>query len=91
MDERTTIRLPNELMKLVRRKAASEGRTLTSVIEEGVRWAVGSGPRKKTKRVLPPISTATGGPAPGFEHITLSKIQELDDLEYMERMRKGFR
>lgn len=87
--ERTTVRLPKTLMDRARRKAAAEGRTFTSIVEEALHAIMAD--KKKAKRVLPPISTATGGPAPGFEHITLSKIQELDDLEYAERMKKGFR
>jgi hypothetical protein len=92
MTERTTVRLPEDLLARARRKAAAEGRTLTSLIEDGLRSVVSEkrGARR-AKRVLPPVSTATGGPAPGFEHITLSKIAELDDLLYAERLKNGFR
>ena len=88
MIERTTIRLPGELLDLARRKAAAEGRTLTSLIEDGVRSVVtGDKKTKKTKRVMPRVSKASGGPLPGFETITLSKIDETDDLEYAQRMK----
>ena len=88
MIERTTVRLPEDLLNRARRKAAREGRTLTSLIEDGLRSVVTDDKKaKKAKRVLPRISKATGGPMPGFEDITLSKIDEMDDLEYVERMK----
>src|ERR1700732_5175022 len=40
MTERTTIRLPDELLTRAKRKAAAEGRTLTSLIEQGLRLVV---------------------------------------------------
>ena len=64
MIERTTVRLPKELLNRARRKAAAEGCTLTSLIEDGLRLAVGEQQKrsKAEKRVLPRVSTATGGP-----------------------------
>ena len=60
--QRTTVRLPKELLRLAKRKAAEEGRTLTALIEEGLRREVSG------------------------EHRALGQ----DDLEYAERLRKGF-
>ena len=40
MIERTTVRLPSELLKRAKRMAAAEGRTLTSLIEDGLRLMV---------------------------------------------------
>ena len=88
MIERTTVRLPSSLLDRARRKAAREGRTLTSLIEDGLRMViVGNHKSQKSKRVLPPVSTATGGPAPGTEGMTHSEYQEMEDLEYIERMK----
>ena len=88
MIERTTVRLPAELLRLAKRKAANEGRTLTSLIEDGLRWAVAE-ERKATKqkRVLPRVSTATGGLMPGIDISNSAALQEMDDLEYVERMK----
>ena len=86
MTERTTVRLPQDLLNRAKRKAAAEGRTLTSLIEDGLRLVV-AGDRKVGKRVLPPVSTATGGPMPGADLTDLSALQEMDDLEYVERMK----
>ena len=89
MAERTTIRLPEDLISRAKRKAAAEGRTLTALIEDGLRL-VTTEDRKpgKTKRVNPPISKATGGLRPGLDATRFSEIQSRDDLEYMKRMKR---
>ena len=88
MSERTTVRLPPELLNRARRKAAEEGRTLTALIEEGLRQMVADKRKDlKAKRVLPRISTATGGTMPGIDISDGSALQEMDDLEYVERMK----
>jgi hypothetical protein len=87
MTERTTVRLPADLLKRARRKAAAERRTLTSLIEDGLRSVVAESRKVvKPKRVLPPISKATGGPMPGIDLADLSAVQEIDDLEQLDRM-----
>ena len=88
MTERTTVRLPEDLLNRARRKAAAEGRTLTSLIEDGLRLIV-TEDRKGTKgkRVLPRISKATGGPLPGIELTELSTLQEIDDLDDIRGMK----
>jgi hypothetical protein len=86
MTERTTVRLPADLLNRAKRKAAAERRTLTSLIEDGLRLVVaGSGKIANRKRVLPPVSKATGGPMPGIDLNDLSSLQEIDDLD--QRMR----
>lgn len=88
MTERTTVRLPEDLLARAKRKAAVEGRTLTSLIEDGLRLVVADKRAgAKAKRVLPRISKATGGLLPGVDITSFSAIQEMDDLEYVERMK----
>jgi hypothetical protein len=87
MAERTTVRLPEALVRQAKRKAAAEGSTLTALIEEGLRLVVAEKPKGKTKRVLPPYSDATGGPMPGIDISDSAALQEMDDLEYVERMK----
>jgi hypothetical protein len=90
MVERTTVRLPKELLARARRKATAEGRTLTSLIEDGLRLIVAENTRiGRTKRVLPPVSKATGGPMPGVDLTSFSVVEEVDDLEYVERMQRS--
>ena len=88
MSERTTVRLPEELIRRAKRKAAAEGRSLTSLIEEGLRRVLEERTSiAKAKRVLPPVSTATGGLLPGIDLNNSAALQEMDDLEYVKRMR----
>jgi len=88
MKQRTTVRLPASLISRAKKKAAAEGRTLTALIEEGLWRVLAQGKRAKTKPILPRVSTATGGPMPGMESSSFSELQELDDLEYVERMKR---
>jgi hypothetical protein len=89
MTERTTVRLPEDLLDRAKRKAAAEGRTLTALIEDGLRLVVAENRKPaKSKRVLPPVSRATGGPMPGIDLGDMSALQELDDLDYIERMKR---
>jgi hypothetical protein len=82
MAVRTTVRLPKGLLIRAKRKAAAEGRTFGSLVEEGLRLVVAD-TRKgtKAKRVLPRISKAGGGPMPGIDPGDLSMLQEMDDLD----------
>jgi hypothetical protein len=92
MIERTTVRLSNELLTRAKRKAAAEDRTLTSLIEEGLRLVVNDKPKpSKAKRILPRYSTASGGPRPGVDISNSAALQEMEDLEYIERLKNGFR
>ncbi len=88
MNERTTVRLPADLLNRAKRKAAVEGRTLTSLIEDGLRLVVAENRKaEKGRRVMPRVSTASGGPMPGVDLTDFSALQEIDDLEYVERMK----
>lgn len=86
MIERTTVRLPADLILRAKRKAAAEGRSLTALIEEGLRRVVNdSRTAEPADRVLPPVCTATGGLLPGVDIDDLSALQEMDDLAYVRR------
>jgi hypothetical protein len=88
MPKRTTVRLPEDLLKRAKRKAAAEGRTLTSLIADGLRLVIAEN-RKVTKpnRLMPRISKATGGSMPGLDLGDLPALQEMDDLDYVRRMK----
>ncbi len=89
MSERTTVRLPEELLQRARRKAAAEGRTLTSLIDEGLRLVTAD--KKTTRpaaRIMPRVSKARGVLLPGVDLDRFSSIQEADDLAYVERMKR---
>jgi len=88
MIERTTVRLPKDLLSRAKRKALAENRTLTSLIEEGLRLVVSEQPKKaKAKRILPRHSDAVGGPLPGIDISNSAALQEMEDLDYVERMK----
>lgn len=92
MIERTTVRLPRDLLARAKRKAVSERRTLTSLIEEGLRLVVGEKhkPVKRERHPLP-LSTAVGPPFPGIDISNSAVLQEMEDLEYVERLKNGFK
>jgi hypothetical protein len=82
MPKRTTVRLPGELLARAKRKAAAEGRTVASLIEEGLRLVTAEEQKPaNARRVLPPISKAMGGLRPGADLTRFSDIQGMDDLE----------
>lgn len=89
MIERTTVRLPGDLLSRAKRKAVAERRTLTSLIEEGLRLVVSDNKKSaKSKRILPRYSDAVGPPLPGIDISNSAALQEMDDLEYVERMKR---
>jgi len=89
MPERTTVRLPEDLLARAKRKAAAEGRTLTSLIEDGLRLVTAEDRKpERRKRVVLPVSKATGGLRPGVDLTRFSDYQAMEDLEYVERMKR---
>ena len=89
MIERTTVRLPADLLNRAKRKAHAERRTLTSLIEDGLRLVLAeSGKAVRRKRVLPPVSKAIGGPMPGIDLTDLSALAEMDALDAVQRMQR---
>jgi predicted DNA-binding protein len=85
MVERTTVRLPPDLVRRAKHKAAEQGRSLTALIEEGLRRVVDESPDPQpSARILPRVSVAKGGLAPGID-LRDSALLEADDLEYVRR------
>lgn len=79
---RTTVRLDENLMREVKQYAASEGKTLTAVIEQALRETIARRPRR-VKAAATRVTTVKGkGLRPGVD---------LDDsaalLELMDRSR----
>jgi hypothetical protein len=90
MKERITARLPKKLLDRARRRAADDGLTLEALTEEGLRLVIGD-ERQRPKPPDPmPVSKAVGGTWPGVDLSNSAAIQEMEDLEYIERM-KAFR
>ena len=74
---RTTIRLPEILLRKARKKASEQGRTLTSLIEEGLKTVLAEAQPVRRTPVRLPISKATGGLLPGVD---LNRSSDLLDL-----------
>jgi hypothetical protein len=91
---RTSIHLPDDLLKQAKRKAAEDGRTLTSLLEEGLRLVLSGGrnakPSSTTEKGRLPISRHAGGLRAGIDVADSADLQEREDLEYAERLGKGF-
>lgn len=88
MAERTTVRLPDELIARAKRKAAVEGRTLTSLIEEGLRLVTAeTRTPPPAKRIIPRISKSKGGLLPGVDLTSFSAFEESEDLASLKRPR----
>ena len=88
MAERTTVRLPDDLIRRAKRSAVARGLTLTALIEEGLRRVLDETSKPQgVRRVSLPVSSATGGVMPGIDINNSAALQEIDDLEYLRRHR----
>ncbi len=74
---RTTIRLPDTLLRKAKKRAAEAGRTLTSLIEEGLTNVLADVGASRRKAIKLPVSKASGGTLPGVD---LNRSGDLDDL-----------
>jgi hypothetical protein len=91
---RTSVHIPDDLLRRAKKKALAEGRTLTSLIEEGLRTVLSAKPKQAVlRRVELPVSSAKGGGLlPGFDPEKLAtQVQELEDMDYVARLRDGFK
>lgn len=74
---RTTIRINDELLKRAKKQAADEGRTLTSLVEDGLALVLLKPKTGRRKRVVLPVSKATGGILPGID---LNRSADLEEV-----------
>ena len=74
---RTTVRLPATLLTEARARAAADGRTLTSLIEEGLRAILDQTRPTHAHKLKLPVSRARGGLLPGVD---LTRSGDLEDL-----------
>ena len=75
---RTTLNLDDDLARAAKQKAATESRTLTSVVEDALRAALATSDSPPRRRVTLPVFEGDG-PAPGVD---LSDPEALRDLMY---------
>lgn len=74
---RTTIRINDDLLKQAKKRAADEGRTLTSLVEDGLALILSMPKPSKRKPVQLPVSKATGGVLPGVDLNRSSDLEEV--------------
>ena len=73
---RTTVRLPDTLMRAAKRRAQETGRTLTQLLEDALRAELLQSP--KPRRVSEPLPTYRGtGLQPGVDLSDTSAIEDL--------------
>lgn len=80
---RTTIDLPDELLRQVKAKAALDGLKLkdliTRYVEQGLRGAPPAAPRRRQRSELPVARAATGRTLPALTNVEIQRI--LDEEE----------
>jgi hypothetical protein len=76
---RTTVDLPDELLRQARARAAAEGTTLTALLAEGLRLRLSGSPtdRRRPKRL--PISTVGGGLQPWIDPSSNASLLDAAD------------
>lgn len=74
---RTTVRINDDLLKRAKKRAAHEGRTLTSLIEEGLSLALSEPKASHRRKVRLPVSKAAGGICPGVD---LNRSCDLEEV-----------
>lgn len=74
---RTTIRINDELLKRAKKRAADEGRTLTSLVEDGLVLVLSKAKTGRRKRIELPVSQAAGGVLPGVDLNRSSDLEEV--------------
>jgi Bacterial antitoxin of type II TA system, VapB len=74
---RTTVRINDELLKRAKKRAAHEGRTLTSLVEEGLAVILAETKGSRSEQVQLPVSNASGGVLPGVDLNRSSDLEEV--------------
>ncbi|MBT8339098.1 MAG: hypothetical protein KJP07_03710 [Desulfatitalea sp.] len=74
---RTTINIRDDLLKQAKKRAAEDGRTLTALVEDGLVLVLSKAKAKRRKRVVLPVSKATGGVLPGVDLNRASDLEEV--------------
>lgn len=83
---RTTIDIPDELLRAVKARAALEGRPLKALFLEGLQLAVGKPPARRAKLHKANFPIITGGPRGRM--VTNEIVQKAIDDYYAEEARQ---
>jgi len=74
---RITVKISDELLKRAKESAARQGRTLNSLVEEGLAVILAEDKGSWSPRAKLPISNASGGLLPGVD---LNRSCELEEV-----------
>jgi hypothetical protein len=74
---RTTVRINDALLSRAKKRAATEGRTLTALIEDGLTLILSPPKSGRRKRIHLPVSKASGGVRSGID---LNRSSDLDEI-----------
>jgi hypothetical protein len=76
---RTTVDLPDELLRQARKRAAEEGTTLTALLAEGLRLRLSGAPAGRRRQRKLPISTVGGGLQPWIDPSSNASLLDAAD------------
>ena len=78
---RTTVRLDDDLLAEAKRYAARSGRTLTSLIDQGLREVLARGERRAPAKRVELLTGGEGGLRPGIRSDRLTDVLDAMDCE----------
>ncbi len=73
------MRIKDDLLRRARKRAADDGRTLTSLIEDGLTLILAKSKASRRERIKLPVSKASGGVLPGIDLNRSSDLEEVMD------------
>jgi hypothetical protein len=76
---RTTVDLPDELLRQARKRAAEEGTTLTALLAEGLRLRLAGSPAGRRRQRRLPVSTVGGGLQPWIDPSSNASLLDAAD------------
>jgi hypothetical protein len=76
---RTTVDLPDELLRLARQRAAEEGTTLTALLADGLRLRLGNRPASRRRPRKLPVSRVGGGLQPWVDPASNASLLDAAD------------
>lgn len=85
---RTTITLDDGLAADLKRRARTEGKSVSAVIAEAVRAQLGKPARSSRVAPFRLVTVGGGGLQPGVDVVKLGALDEFDDVERWNRRRR---
>jgi hypothetical protein len=76
---RTTVDLPDELLRQARHRAAEEGTTLTALLADGLRLRLAGSSRGRGRRRNLPVSKVRGGLQPWIDPASNASLLDAAD------------